>query len=148
VDMGPNYEGYHADINRMASIGEPDARSRRILDAVLEASDAAIKAIKPGARCGDLYELAAAIIRKAGFGHMIPSVMIGHGIGLTQHEGPEIREGSDVTLEAGMVVTIEPWIVDLPAGKDSLFNCEDNIVVTENGHEVLTAALPQHFHIA
>ena len=148
VDMGPTYEGYHADINRMASIGEPDAHSRRILDAVLEASDAAIGAIKPGARCGDLYEVAATIIRKAGFEHMIPSVMIGHGIGLMQHEGPEICENSETTLEEGMVVTIEPWMVDLPDGKESLYNCEDNIVVTENGHDVLTAALPQNFHIA
>jgi len=147
VDMGPTYEGYHADINRMASIGRPNTKSRKIMDAVIDANSAAIEAIKPGIKCGDLYEIAATIIRKAGFEQMIPSVMIGHGIGLMQHEGPEICEGSDVKLEPGMVITIEPWMVDLPEGKESLYNCEDNIVVTEAGREVLTESLPKDFWV-
>jgi len=77
---------------------------------------------------------ANAIIREEGFGKQFPHVT-GHGIGFRYHEPiPLICPNSDQLLEAGMVHSVEPGIYTTQMGGMRL---EDDILVTETGHEVL-----------
>ena len=59
----------------------------------------------------------------------------GHGIGLRHHEAPFLDVGDHTVLEVGMVITVEPGVYDPAIGG---FRHSDTVVVTENGHDVLT----------
>ena len=111
----------------------------RVYNAVLDAHGAAIAAVKPGARAGDIDAAARTTLARHGlaeaFGHST-----GHGLGVEIHETPRIgprREAAgdapaapDEAIEPGMVFTIEPGAY-LPG-------IEDDVLVTSDGVEVLT----------
>ena len=61
---------------------------------------------------------------------------VGHGVGLTQTELPHIAEYDDTILQPGMVIAIEPAV----ATSYGAFRVEENVVVTEDGHELLSTA--------
>jgi Xaa-Pro dipeptidase len=134
-DFGSIVDGYPADITRTFFVGEPDAELRRVYELVLAANSAGIGAIRPGVIAQDVDRTARKIIADAGYGEYFMH-RLGHGLGLDVHEEPNIREGNTQKLEPGMVFTIEPGIY-LP-GKGGV-RIEDNVVVTENGVEVLTS---------
>ncbi len=144
LDFGGVYGGYCVDLTRTVALGQPDAEMARVYGAVLEAQQAAIAAVKPGVRAGDIdaaargtlgrYELAEA------FGHST-----GHGLGVEIHETPRIgprREATgnepappDEAIEPGMVFTVEPGAY-LPGWGG--VRIEDDVLVTSDGVEVLT----------
>jgi Xaa-Pro aminopeptidase len=101
---------------------------------VFKAQAAAIAAIRPGASCHDVDQVARGIIDEAGFGKNFGHGL-GHGIGLAVHEAPRMARGVKQPLEAGMVVTVEPGIY-LPGWGG--VRIEDDVLVTRKGHEVLT----------
>ncbi len=61
---------------------------------------------------------------------------VGHGLGLMTTELPHVAEDDETVLEPGMIVTIEPGVAT-PFG---IFHVEENVLVTEQGHEVLSQA--------
>ncbi|ABB14332.1 M24 family metallopeptidase [Carboxydothermus hydrogenoformans] len=134
LDFGAKYQGYHSDITRTVAIGEPSEKMLEIYDVVLEAQEAALQAVRPGALAVDVDRVARDIIAKAGyaeyFGHGL-----GHGVGLNIHEGPRLSPKGKAVLQPGMVVTIEPGIY-LPGSGG--VRIEDTVLVTESGFEVLT----------
>jgi Xaa-Pro aminopeptidase len=75
------------------------------------------------------------VIEKAGFGKAYTH-STGHGIGLDIHEAPRLGPSVDVTLQPGMVITVEPGIY-LPGWGG--VRIEDDVLVTRDGHEVLTS---------
>lgn len=135
VDFGATVEGYCADITRTVFFGEPTDAMLRFYDVVQHANAAGRAAVKLGVSAGSVDLAAQAVLVEAGYEHLIRH-RTGHGLGLEAHEAPYIVEGSDVLLEPGMVITIEPGIYEM--GWLGV-RIEDDVLVTETGAETLTA---------
>lgn len=135
IDFGATYNSYPADITRTFCIGQPSAEMQVIYDTVLRANQAATAAARPGVTMGAVDEAARTVIEAAGYGQYFIH-RTGHGLGLDGHEPiPQIASGVEDVLEVGMAFTIEPGIYIPGMGGVRI---EDNVVVTENGLEVLT----------
>jgi len=103
---------------------------------VLKAHDAAIEAVRAGASAGSVDAAARGVIEEQHHGdHFIHRT--GHGLGLEAHEDPSLDPGSNLTLEAGMVCTIEPGIYMQGWGGVRI---EDDVVVESHGARLLTQA--------
>lgn len=127
--------GYHSDLTRLLTTSKLPPKLHHVYEVVLKAQLAGIAAIRPGARCQDVDAAARRVIDQAGyakcFGHGL-----GHGIGLDIHEGPRLSPISTDELKPGMVVTVEPGIYLPGVGGVRI---EDDILVTKDGHEVLSS---------
>lgn len=133
-DLGVVVDGYCSDITRTVAYGEVSKKQQEIYETVLRAQLAAIEASKPKTACSEVDLAARNIIAEAGYGEFFPH-RLGHGLGISVHEYPSITETNPLTLEPGMVYTIEPGIyVPKMAG----VRIEDDVLITENGVEVLT----------
>lgn len=134
VDMGAKLNGYHSDMTRTVAIGTPSEEMRRVYNAVLEAEEAAVKAVKPGVRAADLDKLARDILTKHGLGEAFAH-SLGHGVGLEVHEVPGLRGTSEDVLKPGMIITIEPGAYLPDVGGVRI---EDLVLVTEDGYRVMS----------
>ncbi|PLT31163.1 M24 family metallopeptidase [Peribacillus deserti] len=134
-DLGVVYQGYCSDITRTVAFGDLTEKQIEIYETVRKAELAAVEACRPGVTCAELDLTARNIIRDLGYGDYFPH-RLGHGLGISVHEYPSLTETNDLVLKPGMVFTIEPGIyVPGVAG----VRIEDDILVTENGFEVLTS---------
>jgi Xaa-Pro aminopeptidase len=102
---------------------------------VLKAQLAGIAAIRPGAVCEDVDAAARSVIEKAGFGKNFGHGL-GHSLGLEIHENPRFAKGNKTVLKPGMIMTVEPGIYFPGWGG---IRIEDDVLVTRDGHEVLTS---------
>lgn len=130
LDFGTRVDGYPSDATRTVVFeGEPDSEFRTVHEVVLEAQAAAVEAVEPGVTAGEIDAAARGIISDAGYGDQFIH-RTGHGVGLDVHEEPYIVADSDVTLEPGMVFSVEPGIY-LP--DEFGVRIEDLVVVTADG---------------
>ncbi|HAH86768.1 MAG TPA: Xaa-Pro dipeptidase [Armatimonadetes bacterium] len=134
MDFGARHDGYHADITRTVLIGTPSEEQQRVYNTVLNAQRTAMEAIRPGVSGGAIDSLAREYIEKSGYGAYFGHGL-GHGLGLDVHDGAILAKDSRIILEAGMVVTVEPGIYIPGWGGVRI---EDDVLVTENGYEILT----------
>jgi Xaa-Pro aminopeptidase len=134
LDFGVVLDGYCSDMTRTIHMGKARPGEREAYDAVLEAQEAGVAAVRAGISAGDVDEAARGVLRRAGLAEWF-SHSTGHGVGLEIHEGPRLAAKQTQTLEAGMVVTIEPGIY-MP-GKFGV-RIEDMVLVTPRGGEILT----------
>lgn len=154
IDLVVKKDGYHGDTSKMFIVGKGSVLAQRLVQVTQECMYKGIKIVKPGIKTGDI----AAIIQQHAEAHRFSVVrdFCGHGIGASIHEGPNIlhygKAGTGVTLEPGMIFTIEPMINAgkaetkiLPDGwtavtRDHSLSAqwEHTILVTETGYEVLT----------
>jgi Xaa-Pro dipeptidase len=103
---------------------------------VLEAQSAGIGAIRAGANGKDVDAAARAVIDSSPFkGRFIHS--LGHGIGLSVHDGGRMAPEHDLMLRENMVLTVEPGVYVHGEGGVRI---EDDIRVTKDGCELLTSA--------
>jgi Xaa-Pro aminopeptidase len=123
-------------MTRTVCVGKLNREERAAYEAVLEAQQAGVAAVKPGATCGEVDEAARAVLRKAGLAKYFTH-STGHGVGLEIHEAPRLAAGQALELKPGMVVTVEPGVY-LP-GKFGI-RIEDMVAVTQRGNKVLTKA--------
>lgn len=134
IDIGCVVDGYCSDCTRTFAVGTPSAELRTAYDVTLRAQVESLAAVRPGAHGRDIDAVARDIIAEAGhgdhFGHGL-----GHGVGMEIHEAPRLARTSEDVLEVGMVVTVEPGIYIPGVGGVRI---EDLVVVTADGHEVLT----------
>lgn len=149
LDVGGEYSGYASDITRTLPVGGRfTPRQREIYKMVLGAQNAALKAARPGASLaregpGSLHRIAVEYLEEEGkrlLGESLSQYFIhrlGHHVGLSVHD-PGDRS---VPLAPGMVITIEPGVY-IP--EESLgVRIEDMVLITEDGHELLTRRLPR-----
>jgi len=135
IDFGARYNDYPADITRTFCHGEPTAQMRAMVDAVYGANKAAREFARAGLSCAAVDRAARDVIEAAGFGEYFIH-RLGHGLGLSVHELPNIVAGNDQLLQPGMVFTIEPGVYIPGVGGVRI---EDNVVVTDDGIQVLTS---------
>ena len=135
IDWGATVSGYRSDLTRMIVTGNVGEDFGQVYRAVLDAQTRAIAAIRPGARARDVDFVARSVIVDAGLGGRFDHGL-GHGIGLAVHEAPSLRPDSDDVLRAGMIVTVEPGLY---RGRWGGIRIEDDVLVTPDGHEILTS---------
>ncbi len=123
--------GYGFDNSRVTVVGKPSDAQRDYLEHLVEATEWMIEILEPGKPVEFCYTESRART-------IMP---FGHGIGLAICENPWVTLGRAVTLEPGMVVSIEPVVIDQTLGGA---NIEDTVLVTETGIEVLNQC-PRRF---
>jgi Xaa-Pro aminopeptidase len=150
-DGGPCHKGYWSDVQRNACVGEPPALEIKLYDMALEAQQTAINAVKPGVTAADIHRVATEKLMS-----IDPSidinrcVFVGHGLGLHTHEPPYLvpnAKEADIILKEGMYLAIEVSAFDAPEFRVIGGFPEDNILVTKDGYENLTKAIPNHLWI-
>jgi len=137
IDIGVVVNQYASDMTRVVFFGEPSPLIQEIYTIVEQAKACAFALCRPGEKVKNLDMAARKLISDHGYGEQFTH-SLGHGIGLETHEPPTLRsEGpySEMTLEAGMVITIEPGIY-LP--KIGGVRLEDTILITDTGYEILS----------
>jgi methionyl aminopeptidase len=116
IDVAVIKDGWFGDTSRMFFVGAPSVAARRLVETTYEALRAAIHQVKPGATLGDIGHAIQSVAQAAHFS--VVREYCGHGIGQIYHDEPQVlhygQRGQGLTLEAGMVFTIEPM---LNAGK-------------------------------
>jgi Xaa-Pro aminopeptidase len=133
-DFGVILSGYCSDQTRTVWVGSVPHDARRSYEAVREAQQVAIEAVRPGIAVGEVDAAARKVLKKAGLGRYFTH-STGHGVGLEIHESPRVAAGQTEVLSPGMVITIEPGVY-FP-GKWGV-RIEDMVAVTAGGCEILT----------
>lgn len=134
VDIGASYGHYASDLTRTLPVaGRFSPEQRKVYEAVLAAQEKAIGAVRPGISLDELHVIAREQLRGAGYEL---KHYVGHYVGLDVHDVGD----TGAPLRPGMVITIEPGVYL----KDRFgVRIEDEVLVTEKGHELLSAALPR-----
>jgi Xaa-Pro aminopeptidase len=133
-DFGVILAGYCSDQTRTVWVGGASGEARDAYEAVREAQEAAIAAVRPDVSVGEVDAAARKVLRNAGLRRYFTH-STGHGVGLEIHEAPRVAAGQKEVLKPGMVITIEPGVY-FP-GKWGV-RIEDMVAVREGGCEVLT----------
>lgn len=136
IDFGALLAGYHSDMTRTVSIGEPTVIQRRMDEVVRAAQAAGVSAVRPGVTGREVDSVCREVIAEAGWADAFLHGT-GHGVGLDIHEDPRVASTSAATLEAGHVVTVEPGVY-LP--EHGGVRIEDTVVVIPEGCRPLTTA--------
>ncbi|MEO4053251.1 Xaa-Pro peptidase family protein [Solibacillus sp. CAU 1738] len=126
--------GYSAECERTFFLGQPTKNDVEMFQHMQNARNRALSMVRPGVRASDIDAEARAYFDEHGLLHRLLH-RTGHGVGLRNHEGPYIAEGSNEILEENMVITIEPGIYIEGVGG---YRHSDTILVTKEGYEVLT----------
>jgi Xaa-Pro aminopeptidase len=169
IDAGCEYDYYASDVTRTFPVnGKFSAEQRALYDVVLESQKSAIEAVAPGTTLESIHEGA---VRRITEGLVDVGLLEGevdalieekkfqpfymhrtsHWLGMDVHDvGRYYVDGKHRPLEAGFVLTVEPGLYVAPdaEGVDERWRgigirIEDDVVVTETGHEVLTDGVPK-----
>jgi Xaa-Pro aminopeptidase len=137
-DVGTELDYYTSDMGRTFPIsGKFTSKQREKLEMITQTSDAVIAAVKPGTTLLELNQVARDNSPEKEHKYMQTPSYLGHHIGLCSGD-PSLLEA---TLKPGMIFTIEPWYYN--HDEQVAVFVEDNLLVTEDGVDVLTANLPR-----
>jgi Xaa-Pro dipeptidase len=144
VDFGTQWSDYCSDITRMYLFGSATREQRAMFDVVLEAQQSALELTRAGVAGRDVHQRAREVIDATAFaGRFIHGT--GHSIGLDVHDGGGLSDASEITLQPGMIMTIEPGVYVPGVGGVRI---EDTVLVTENGPEILTTVTKDLVEVA
>jgi methionyl aminopeptidase len=135
IDITVIKDGYHGDTSRMFFVGEPSILAQRLTAVCLEGMWRGIRAIRPGARLGDIGFAVQSYVEEHRFS--VVREYCGHGIGQVFHEDPQVlhygRPGTGVELVPGMTITVEPMV---NAGKRDVKLLSDGWTVVTKDHSL------------
>ncbi|MBQ3890260.1 MAG: type I methionyl aminopeptidase [Lachnospiraceae bacterium] len=154
LDCGLIYKGYHSDAARTYGVGKISDEAQKLIDVTKQSFFEGIKYAKAG---NHLYDISNAIDDYVTpFGYGIVRDLVGHGIGTSLHEDPQIpnfrQKRHGILLEPGMTLAVEPminmgtwevcwedddWTVVTEDGSLSA-HYENTILITEGEPEILT----------
>jgi Xaa-Pro aminopeptidase len=172
IDAGCELGLYCADITRTFPVGgEFSTEQRKAYEVVLQAQKAAIEAVRPGATIDSIHDIAVTILTEGLLrmgliqGNLANAIAkklyqpwymhrTSHWLGMDVHDvGAYEQDGTARPLEAGMVLTIEPGLYFSPTQADTPeayrgigIRIEDDILVTPDGSENLSAAVPKEIN--
>jgi Xaa-Pro dipeptidase len=135
IDFGGRYQHFSADITRTFFVDHVSDEDRAFYGTVLAANERGLAVSKPGVTAGYVDDETCKVLERSQFARY-KNHKTGHGLGLDIHEAPQILRGNSAVLEPGMVFTVEPGLYR--AGECGV-RIEDNVVVTDDGIECLTA---------
>ena len=154
LDAGLIYKGYHSDAARTYAVGQVNPKVQELLDVTKQSFFEGIKYARAG---NHLFDISAAIddyVSRFGFG--IVQALVGHGIGTSLHEDPQVpnfrQKRKGIRLAPGMTLAIEPminmgtwevkWLDDewtvIAADHSVSAHYENTILVTDGEPEILT----------
>lgn len=133
-DFGAKYRSYNCDLTRTLILGQPTHRQKLIYKTVRNAQNEALENLKSGIKFSELDKIAREKITTKGLKRFF-NHNLGHGIGLEVHELPDISASNKNMIKSGMVITIEPGIYIPSFGGARI---EDTVLVTDDGHKVLS----------
>jgi len=136
IDGGCTFGGYGSDFSRIGSIGSPSEKQRKTYETALRLTEMCIDAVKPRIKASEIAKICYFELKKRKLELTFRSGRIGHGIGLMLTEPPHIASYDETTLEPGMAITIEPGFVT----DHGVFQAEQDILITKDGHEILSKA--------
>jgi Xaa-Pro aminopeptidase len=169
IDAGAEYDCYASDVTRTFPVNGRFSKAQKALyEVVLAAQLAAIKKVVPGNHWNDPHSAAVRVLTrgliKLGILKGKPAELIrqeayrrfymhrtGHWLGMDVHDVGDYKVGGEWrVLEPGMVLTVEPGLY-IPSGSRGVarkwwntgIRIEDDVLVTRDGHEVLSAAAPK-----
>ena len=134
LDFGLKYMGYTSDVTLTFAAPPLSKQQEKIITLVEKAYSLALSLTVNGASCRDIARAVDAYFTKS---KKVMPHSLGHGIGLEAHEDPLVssRADNEWILKPGMIFTIEPGLYDPIHGGCRL---ENNILITDNGIEILT----------
>ena len=136
IELATCVNGYWSDLTRTAPVGRPKPEVGEMLDLVTGAQQTALDAIGPGVPAGYIDAVARDEIAANGLSAFFTH-HTGHHVGFRYHDpGFAISPRESAKLETCMVITIEPGVYVPDRGGGA--RIEDNVLVTESGHEVLS----------
>ena len=154
LDFGVIYEGWYSDTAVTVGVGEVSHEARRIMQVCKKALRLGIKKARPGSTTGDIGNTVQRFVESEGYS--VVRELVGHGVGTRLHEEPQVpnygARKSGTVLEQGMVIAIEPMIIDGPpsikldkdgfgyvsTGKHLTAHFEHTVAILKNGAKILT----------
>jgi methionyl aminopeptidase len=154
LDFGVIYEGWYGDSARTVPVGKISVEAQKLLDATREGLMRGIEQCREGNRVFDIGHAIQNYVE--GFGYGVVREFVGHGIGRSLHEEPQVPnygpKGKGLQLKVGMVLAIEPMINagshEVKVLKDGWTavtvdhslsaHFEHTVAITPNGPEILT----------
>jgi methionyl aminopeptidase len=154
LDFGVKYEGFYGDAAITVGVGDVGEKARALIAATEESLYAGIAQVKAGQRLSDISHAVQTVVEGAGFG--VIREFVGHGIGRSLHEDPQIPNfgppDRGPTLQVGMTFAIEPmtsmgswqvrilqdgWTAITQDGSCAA-HFEHSVALTENGVLILS----------
>jgi len=157
LDIGMRFAGMVTDMARTVRVGKVAREAEKLAAVTEESLKRGIAELRPGARISAYARAVQEYVEANGFS--VVRDLVGHGVGHELHEDPQIpnyvsREMDDFVVQKGMTLALEPmvnmgtfavkiasdgWTFVTVDGKWSA-HCEDTVVITENGADVVTVA--------
>ncbi|CAK9315044.1 unnamed protein product [Citrullus colocynthis] len=163
MDIGCELHGYASDLTRTwPPCGKFSAAQEDLYELILLTNKECIKLCKPGASIQDIHNYSTKMLRegfkelgiltnlKSDFYHHLNPTSIGHYLGMDVHDCTRVGYGR--TLKPGVVITIEPGVYIPSVFRSSErfagigIRIEDEVLITESGHEVLTGSIPKEIN--
>lgn len=126
-------DGYWADSTRTMIQGEPTEQQSQAYRQLVALREAALRLIKPGAACCEVYAGICSAAREADIS-LEEGLELGHGIGRTPCEPPFLSPAEPTILKEGMTLVLDFVVRD---EKDHLWQAKDTLVVTDGGNRIV-----------